>query len=60
MSASVTTEAHRRLAHGPGCARPAPALRLSWLNEPEAQCPGCGRYAPAPDTRNTTETEETR
>lgn len=24
--------------HGPGCARPAPVLRLSWRNEPEVQC----------------------
>ena len=37
--------------HGPGCQRPAPSMRLSWRNEPEIQCPACGRYAPAPDRR---------
>ena len=42
--------------HPAGCARPAPVLRLSWDGKPEVQCPSCGRYAPAPDTRTTERT----
>lgn len=50
------------ITHGPGCHRPAPQLRLSWLNEAEAFCTACGRYGPAPDTRtpNPTPTQETK
>lgn len=44
----TTTEHAALIDHGPACTRPAPALRLSWLNQPEAFCAACGRYAPLP------------
>jgi hypothetical protein len=47
------------LAHPPTCRRPAPVLRLSWAGRPEAWCPGCGRYAPADDTRTKPTNERT-
>lgn len=35
--------------------RGAPLLRLPWCSLPELFCPECGRTAPAPDQRPTTE-----
>lgn len=44
------------LDHAAQCKRRRPPiLRLAWGGTPEAWCPDCGRTAPAPDTRTTTE-----
>lgn len=45
------------IPHAAGCKRPAPTLRLSWGGTPELHCPGCGRTAPAPDSRTSKEND---
>lgn len=40
-----------RIPHYRTCNRPKPVLRLSWKQEPEQFCPGCGRSALALDQR---------
>lgn len=36
------------IPHAARCARPVPALRLSWKGTPELWCGGCGRTAALP------------
>lgn len=47
------TSTNNSIPHHRNCKRPAPILRLSWLQTPELFCPGCGRTAPADDARRT-------
>ncbi|MHA6512003.1 hypothetical protein [Tessaracoccus sp. Z1128] len=39
----MTSTTAPAIPHAPACKRPAPVLRLSWKQTPEAACPGCGR-----------------
>lgn len=47
----TTDDSRPTISHAARCGRPAPTLRLSWTGQPETHCPGCGRTAPADDTR---------
>ena len=40
---TTSTQPSTGIPHAAGCRRPAPVLRLSWKQEREAWCPGCGR-----------------
>ena len=42
---TTSTPTSTGIPHAAGCKRPAPVLRLSWKQEREAWCPGCGRAA---------------
>ena len=56
------------IAHTARCKRPVPILRLSWRQQPELFCPGCGRATALPVpalvdldmTPSTTTDKETR
>ena len=43
MKDKLTTMPAAGIPHAAGCKRPAPVLRLSWKQEREAWCDGCGR-----------------